>query len=69
MDLSKIKVVIVDDDVFKGADIRKALEFNGVRDIITVRNQEKLWEQVRFSDYEGIQTSSFFEIYRKHFEE
>ena len=31
--------------------------------------QEKLWEQVRFSDYEGIQTSSFFEIYRKHFEE
>ena len=46
MDLSKIKVVIVDDDVFKGADIRKALEFNGVRDIITVRNQEKLWEQI-----------------------
>lgn len=46
MDLSKIKAVIVDDDVFKGADIRKALEFNGVRDIITVRNQEKLWEQI-----------------------
>lgn len=46
MDLSKIKAVIVDDDVFKGTDIRKALEFNGVRDIITVRNQEKLWEQI-----------------------
>ncbi len=46
MDLSKIKAVIVDDDVFKGADIRKALEFNGVRDIITVRNQEMLWEQI-----------------------
>ena len=45
MDLSKIKAVIVDDDVFKGADIRKALEFSGVRDIITVRNQEKLWEK------------------------
>lgn len=46
MDLSKIKAVIADDDVFKGADIRKALEFNGIRNIMTVRNQEKLWEQI-----------------------
>ena len=46
MDLSKIKAVIADDDVFKGNDIRKALEFNGVRNIITVRNQQKLWEQI-----------------------
>lgn len=46
MDLSKIKAVIVDDDVFKGADIRKALEFNSVRNIMTVRDQEKLWEQI-----------------------
>lgn len=46
MDLSKIKAVIADDDVIKGADIRKALDFNGVRNIMTVRNQEKLWEQI-----------------------
>ena len=46
MDLSQIKVVIVDDDVIKGFDIRKALEFNGIRNIETVRNQEKLWEQI-----------------------
>ena len=46
MDLSKIKAVVVDDDVFKGSDIRKALEFNGIRSIVTVRNQEKLWEQI-----------------------
>ena len=46
MDLSKTKAVVVDDDVFKGADIRKALEFNGIRNIETVRNQEKLWEQI-----------------------
>ena len=46
MNLSKIKAVIADDDVFKGNDIRKALEFNGVRNIMTVRNQEKLWEQI-----------------------
>lgn len=46
MDLSKIKAVIADDDVLKRADIRKALEFNGVRKIMTVRSQEKLWEQL-----------------------
>lgn len=46
MDLSKVKAVIVDDDVFKGADIRKALEFNGIRNVMTVRNQESLWEQI-----------------------
>lgn len=46
MDLSKIKAVIADDDVFKGNDIRKALEFNGIRNIMIVRNQEKLWEQI-----------------------
>ena len=46
MNLSKIKAVIVDDDVFKGTDIRKALEFNGIRNIMTVRNQKELWEQL-----------------------
>ena len=46
MDLSKIRAVIADDDVFKGIDIRKALEFNGIRNIMTVRNQAKLWEQI-----------------------
>ena len=50
MDLSKIKAVIVDDDVFKGIDIRKALEFNGIRNIKSVRNQEKLWEQIYHSE-------------------
>lgn len=46
MDLSKIKAVIADDDVFKATDIRKALKSNGVRNIMTVRDQEKLWEQI-----------------------
>ena len=36
----------MDDDVFKRTDIRKALEFNGIRNIITVGSQEKLWEQI-----------------------
>lgn len=46
MDRSNIHAVIVDDDVFKGNDIRKALEFCGIRKITTVRNQEDLWEQI-----------------------
>ena len=46
MDLSKTKAVVVDDDVFKGADIRQALEFNGIRNVMIVRNQEKLWNQI-----------------------
>lgn len=46
MELSKINAVIADDDVFKGNDIRKALEFSGIRNIMTVGNQEKLWEQI-----------------------
>lgn len=31
--------------------------------------QEHLWENVRFSDYEEVKTSSFFEIYQEHFGE
>lgn len=46
MDLSNIHVIIVDDDVMKGIHIQRALEFNGVRNIMTVGDQEKLWEQI-----------------------
>ena len=46
MELSKIHAVIADDDVFKEINIRKALEFNGIRNITAVRNQKKLWEQI-----------------------
>ncbi len=31
--------------------------------------QEKLWDKVIFADYEEVQTSTFFEVYRKYFEE
>lgn len=50
MDLSKIKVLVVDDDVFKGNDIRKALEFNRIKNIKVVRDQEKVWEEIYQSD-------------------
>ena len=31
--------------------------------------QEKLWGKVKFSDYAEVETSSFFEIYKKYLEE
>lgn len=46
MNLSKLHVVIVDDNVYKIREIRKALEFNGVTDIEDVRNQEKVWDRI-----------------------
>ena len=49
MDLSKLHAVIVDDDIYKAIDIRKALEFNRVTHVDIVRNQEKLWEKINES--------------------
>lgn len=46
MDLSKVKAIIVDDEPIKRVAIRRALEFNGIQNIMTVGNQEKLWEQI-----------------------
>ena len=43
-------VIIADDEAIKRNDIRKALEFNGVRNIMTVKNQGELWEQIYHSE-------------------
>lgn len=44
MTLSKLKVLIIDDSVYKAMDITRALEFSGVRDITRVQNQESAFE-------------------------
>ena len=41
MDFSDIKAIVVDDDVFKRIDISKALEFNGIQNVMTVGSQEQ----------------------------
>lgn len=46
MDLSKLHVVIVDDDYFKVLEIRKALKFCGIKDIEDVSCQEKVWDRI-----------------------
>lgn len=43
MDLSKLHVVIADDNGDKIREIREALKNNGIRDIEAVRNQQQLW--------------------------
>ena len=43
-------VIIADDEAIKRNDIRKALEFNSVRNIMTVKNQGELWEQIYHSE-------------------
>ena len=44
MNLKELKALIVDDDIFKARDIKKALEFNGISNIKMVDNQAMVWE-------------------------
>lgn len=46
MNLSRLRALIIDDDVFKANDVRKALEFCGVRDTTSVWDQESAWEEI-----------------------
>ncbi|WP_083655219.1 response regulator [Roseburia sp. 499] len=50
MNLSKIQVLVIDDDVFKANDIRKALAFSGITNILTVNNQEDAWKEIYKSE-------------------
>ncbi len=46
MNISNCRVIIADDSILKAMDIRRALEWNGIRDITIVSDQEKLWDAV-----------------------
>lgn len=43
---SNLKALVIEDDVFKFNDIRKALEFNGITNIVHMSNQEDAWEAI-----------------------
>lgn len=51
--LSKLHAVIVDDEILKAIDIRKALSFNRITDIDIVSNQEKVWDAIYESNNDG----------------
>ena len=46
MNLRDLKVLVVDDNVFKTMDIKRALEYNGVEKITLVDNQADVWELI-----------------------
>ena len=46
MNLSELKALIVDDNVYKTIDIKRALEYSGIKNIITARNQEDGFELI-----------------------
>jgi len=51
--LSEINAVIVDDSILKAMDIRKALEFCGVRNVVVVRSQDKVWDEIGKGNVNG----------------
>lgn len=53
MRMGDLQVLVVDDNVFKAVDIKKALEFNGIRNIVLVRNQEAVWDEIDRSKENG----------------
>lgn len=53
MNLSEMKVLLIEDDVFKAADVNKALTFCGIRNITEVDNQEDAWKLIYQSKEQG----------------
>ena len=53
MNLSEMKVLLIEDDVFKAVDVNKALTFCGIRNIIEVDNQEEAWKVIYQSIGQG----------------
>lgn len=58
MSLSKLKTLIIDDNVYKAMDITRALEFSGVRDITRVRDQESAFEAI----YKSVESKAAFDL-------
>lgn len=54
MNLSELKVLVIDDSVYKAMDITRALEYSGIRDVLRARNQEDGFEKI----YENQQNST-----------
>ena len=44
MNFAELKVLVIDDSVYKAMDITRALEICGVRDVVRARNQEAGFE-------------------------
>lgn len=47
------KVLIAEDNIMKYIDIKRALEFNGIQDILYVGNQEEVWKEIEKAEQAG----------------
>ena len=47
------RALIVDDEVIKYMEIKKALEFSGIREIQIVGDQEAVWEEIEKAENRG----------------
>ena len=47
------KVLIAEDNVLKYIAVKRALEFNGIQDILYVKNQEEVWEEIEKAEQSG----------------
>lgn len=57
-----MRALIIDDNVFKQIDIRKALEWNGIRNIDSVSYQDEALEKIRNNDYNLIITDMHYPL-------
>lgn len=46
MELSGARVLLIEDNVYKASDIKRALRFNGIASVCRVSNQEAAWEEI-----------------------
>ena len=51
--MRNLRVLVVDDNIIKSMDIKKALEFNGIKNIKLVGNQEAVWEEIAKGEEDG----------------
>ena len=51
--MKNLRVLVADDNIIKSMDIKKALEFNGIKDIKLVGNQEAVWEEIEKGEEDG----------------
>ena len=51
--MKKLNVLVVDDDIIKSIDIKKALEVNGVKNIQLLGNQAAVWEEIEKAEETG----------------
>ncbi|MGN0342222.1 MAG: response regulator [Roseburia sp.] len=62
MKVQDLKVAVVDDNVFKSMEIKRALEFNGILNITLLNNQEDVWNLLDREDVDLIVTDMHYPL-------